>query len=638
MAPPRPLVNAITAANSDTATGGCPAGSGPDALNLVAGSTHTLTAVNNNTYGNNGLPVVKSPITIEGNGSTINRHSSAPAFRIFAINSSGNLTLNDTTVSGGVAVGSFPANFGGGVYNRGTLTLTRSTVSGNSAAAFGGGVSSSGGSFGDPYTKTSSTATLTNSTVSGNSAGLCGGGVSNGGGTEAPYNSTATLTNSTVSGNNSAGNGGGVCNGFDSTLTLTHSTVSGNSAVNRGGGVYNFGDNVTATLRRSLISGNTASTTPPPTTSSGWEVFNRIDSIAANDFNLFGQSGIPNAQAFGGFGGFTPGMTDITATSDGVTPTALAAILDSTLMDNGGPTDTHALVTGSPAIDAYPPDGSGSCAVATDQRGVVRPQGAACDIGAFELALADLSVTKVDSPDPVTVGQNLTYTLTVTNSGPDPATGVTLDDTLPGGVSFVSATPSQGTCTGTSTVSCNLGGLASSASAQVAIVVTPTVPGPLTNQARVTADQDDPDSTDTTATADTTVNAVPALACNGLTPTKVGTAGNNVLLGTAGNDVILGLGGNDVIIGGNGNDTICGGNGRDALSGGSGNDRLLGEADNDALAGGNDTDTLDGGTGRDALVGNSGNDALDGGAQTDACIGGAGTDTALNCEVTGSVP
>ena len=78
----------------------CPAGSGADTLNLVAGSTHTLTAVNNGTDGANGLPVASTPITIEGNGSTITRDSGAPAFGIFQINSTGNLTLNETTVSG----------------------------------------------------------------------------------------------------------------------------------------------------------------------------------------------------------------------------------------------------------------------------------------------------------------------------------------------------------------------------------------------------------------------------------------------------------------------------------------------------------------------------------------------------------
>ena len=151
--------------------------------------THTLTAANNSAFGPTGLPVVSTPITIEGNGSTINRDPMASnTFRIFAINSSGNLTLNETTVSGGAAVVSFPGGRGGGVYNRGTLTLTRSTVSGNSAGN-GGGVFNYYG-----------TATLFDSTVSGNSAGGNGGGVGNlvrGRAT----GSTATLSRTVVSGN-----------------------------------------------------------------------------------------------------------------------------------------------------------------------------------------------------------------------------------------------------------------------------------------------------------------------------------------------------------------------------------------------------------------------------------------------------
>jgi hypothetical protein len=76
---------------------------------------------------------------------------------------------------------------------------------------------------------------------------------------------------------------------------------------------------------------------------------------------------------------FTPSGSDISATSDGTAPAALSSILDTTLQDNGGDTQTHALVAGSPAIDAVQ-DGP-----STDQRGVSRPQGAAFDIGAFEL-------------------------------------------------------------------------------------------------------------------------------------------------------------------------------------------------------------------------------------------------------------
>src|SRR5207247_1245291 len=87
-------------------------------------------------------------------------------------------------------------------------------------------------------------------------------------------------------------------------------------------------------------------------------------------------------------------------------------------------------------------------------------------------ASADLSITKGDVPDPVTAGQQLTYTLTVHNGGPDAAAGVSVSDVLPAGAAFVSATPSQGTCSGTSTVSCALGGLANGGSATVSIVVT----------------------------------------------------------------------------------------------------------------------------------------------------------------------
>ena len=95
------LVDAITAANTDTATGGCPAGSGADTIVLPAGSTQTLTEVNNDTYGPTGLPVISSVITIEGQGSTITRDSGVPEFRILAVNSLGDVTLQEATVSGG---------------------------------------------------------------------------------------------------------------------------------------------------------------------------------------------------------------------------------------------------------------------------------------------------------------------------------------------------------------------------------------------------------------------------------------------------------------------------------------------------------------------------------------------------------
>jgi uncharacterized repeat protein (TIGR01451 family) len=132
------------------------------------------------------------------------------------------------------------------------------------------------------------------------------------------------------------------------------------------------------------------------------------------------------------------------------------------------------------------------------------------DLAATGGGSADLALTKTDSPDPVTVGQNLTYTVTVTNKGPDVATGVTLTDTLPGGVTFVSASPVQGSCAEASgVVTCPLGTLANGATATVTIVVTPRAPGTITNTARVTGTPPDPDAANNTVTEGTTVIAGP---------------------------------------------------------------------------------------------------------------------------------
>ena len=119
---------------------------------------------------------------------------------------------------------------------------------------------------------------------------------------------------------------------------------------------------------------------------------------------------------------------------------------------------------------------------------------------------ADLSIFKTDSPDPVNPGSNLTYTLSVANNGPGDATGVTVTDTLPAGVTFVSATPSQGTCNQVGgIVTCDLGTLNSGAAATITIVVIPNTPGTLTNTATAVANESDPDTENNTATAETTV-------------------------------------------------------------------------------------------------------------------------------------
>jgi uncharacterized repeat protein (TIGR01451 family) len=119
---------------------------------------------------------------------------------------------------------------------------------------------------------------------------------------------------------------------------------------------------------------------------------------------------------------------------------------------------------------------------------------------------ANLSITKAASPNPVTVGTSLTYTLTVTNGGPSSATGVTVNETLPTGMTFVSSSSSQGTCSGTSTVSCSIGALGNGSSATVTIVVTPTQTGGISNTATVIANEVDPDTSNNSDTRVVTVN------------------------------------------------------------------------------------------------------------------------------------
>lgn len=117
---------------------------------------------------------------------------------------------------------------------------------------------------------------------------------------------------------------------------------------------------------------------------------------------------------------------------------------------------------------------------------------------------ADLAISKTDDPDPVIPGTPLTYTITVTNTGPLDATGVIVTDTLPLTVTFASSSASQGTCSGTNIIICNLGTINNGASATVTIVVTATASGTFTNTASVASAVTDLDMGNNSATASTT--------------------------------------------------------------------------------------------------------------------------------------
>lgn len=252
--------------------------------------------------------------------------------------------------------------------------------------------------------------------------------------------------------------------------------------------------------------------------------------------------------------------------------------------------------------------------------------------------LADLSVTKSDSPDPVTIGATLTYTIQVANLGPAEATGVTVGDRLPGRVDFVSAVASGGDCRRKGkNVNCSLGNLAADPTkadaATVTIQVRPRKVGTIVNTASVDSVEDDPVAANDQAQASTTVTAPPLVStCRGIQATLTGTRKSDRLVGTVGPDVIAGLEGNDSVFGLSGRDLICTGSGNDRAGAGPAADRVFGGVGADRLNGGPGPDLVAGNPGGDILFGNRGNDRLRGGRGSDLCFGGAGFDRVRGCE------
>lgn len=148
----------------------------------------------------------------------------------------------------------------------------------------------------------------------------------------------------------------------------------------------------------------------------------------------------------------------------------------------------------------------------------------------------DLRVSITDSPDPVTIndGQDITYTIVVSNDGGSPATSVILTDTLPAGLNFVSFTATQGSCTQSErVVSCNLGVVITGAT--VTITARPTVPGTFTNTVSVVSNEQDPDTSNNTASTTTAVNAQPDAISTDLRVIAFDSPGVPVALGSGQN-------------------------------------------------------------------------------------------------------
>jgi CSLREA domain-containing protein len=459
-AAPCSLREAIRSANTDLAIGGCAAGSGADTITVPPG-TYVLTipnapGVTDENNGQSGDLDILADLTITGSANApaiINGNGAALSDRVFDVSAAATVSFNRLTIRNGTEPPGSLAG-GGGVTNNGRATFTNTTISGNIAGTGGGGVSNGSG--------VGATSTFINSTITGNSAGGSGGGVRIGAGASSSFVNTtisgnlaqvggggvsndgaATFANTNIAGNGAGGRGGGVFNGAPSSAsTFTNSTFSGNTAGLEGGGLFNSAGAGT-NLMNSTLSGNRANDSGGGL-QGGTATLSNVTitaNVADSDANGTGDGGgvasatlsVRNSIIGGNMDASTPPSAVIpdcsaTVNSQGynlignATGCAIAvgpsdkvgsgaAPIDPALgplANNGGPTPTHALLASSPArVGGSPtaPGGPGDACTASDQRGVPRPQGARCDVGAYEYAMCLKGVVnRVGSPGKDTLG------------------------------------------------------------------------------------------------------------------------------------------------------------------------------------------------------------------------------------------
>jgi hypothetical protein len=420
---------------------------------------------------------VGSTVTIAG--STISDNSAADSAGL--ANNGGAMTITDSTIRDNSATGNGVA--GGGVdnYTGSTLTILRTTISGNSVSVYGGGIDNIEGAaativdstisnnratgdgvhapLGGGIYSYNATLLLANSSLSDNSAAYGGGLYNN----SYQHTSLATITDCTISGNTALQDGAGFANNVGAALTITGSAISGNSASGNGGGLHNFAG--TVTVANSTISDDSAI--------NGGGLSNSSGAMTITDCTISGDTARDSGGGIAAGGGLTTLDTIIAGNraasgpdvsgnlgSQGYNlignPQGLSGWIDSDLLhvdpllgplqDNGGSTGTMALLAGSPALNAGDPNQAGI----PDQRGVIRSGGVA--IGAFQASAAhlvvsaaatttagvafDVSVAVVDPDGQLAVG----YIGTISFSSLDPHGA-----TLPGSWTFQASDAGQAT-------------------------------------------------------------------------------------------------------------------------------------------------------------------------------------------------
>jgi hypothetical protein len=344
------------------------------AISLAASGDSIMVAAS--TYAENLTISFSLNVIGAGAGTTI-VHSNGGSVVTVSV-ATANVTLSNLTITGGFA------NNGGGIFNNGTLTINNSTIARNRASFSGGGIYNSG-----TLRVIASTLSL-NYTSLNSGYGPCyfqqavGGGIYNKGVT-AISNSTLNGNTAVRSGNSSCHSfGGGIFNG-GSTLTITNSTISANHAVvenclrqctSYGGGVYNAGG--TLKILNSTLSGNGAA--------AGGGIFGTAtlqNSIVANSPSGGNCSGTMTSNGYNL-------NSDNTCNFNGPGDLNNVDPVLGVLQNNGGATQTMALLSGSPAIDAGNPSGctdNQGNLLKTDQRGMPRPDPedkGGCDMGAYE--------------------------------------------------------------------------------------------------------------------------------------------------------------------------------------------------------------------------------------------------------------